>query len=153
MAAIGASGYLTAGLSLFSQWRATSYGGMQKRPRILAVSTERIERGTSFGGNGSFEKKKMVKEETEVKPNIYANPEELPEVEEGKKRLKDYFEECKEMIRSDGGPPRWFSPLDCSSSSPDCPLLLFLPGSILFFFLIRTSLLHIQFNAFKFSII
>ncbi|XWS40540.1 hypothetical protein CRYUN_Cryun17cG0004300 [Craigia yunnanensis] len=71
---------------------------------------------------------KMVKEQTEVKPNIYANPEELPEVEESKKCLKDYFEECKEMIRSDGGPPRWFSPLDCSSSSPDCPLLLFLPG-------------------------
>ncbi|XVF59970.1 hypothetical protein PTKIN_Ptkin08bG0005100 [Pterospermum kingtungense] len=135
MAAIGVYGYLAAGLSPFSQWRTCSYGGTQKYcRRIFAVSTERIQTETSFGENRSFEKKKqqeMVKEETEVKlkPSIYANPEELPEVEEGKKRLKDYFEECKEIIRSDGGPPRWFSPLDCSSStSPDCPLLLFLPG-------------------------
>ncbi|XVE67639.1 hypothetical protein DITRI_Ditri09bG0004300 [Diplodiscus trichospermus] len=132
MAAIGASGFLASGLSPFCQRRTNSYGGTQKRFRVLAVSTERIERGTSLGENGRYEKKKklqkMMKEETEVKPNIYANPEEIPEVEEGKKRLKDYFEECKEMIRSDGGPPRWFSPLECSSSSPDCPLLLFLPG-------------------------
>ncbi|KAL7257182.1 hypothetical protein ACSBR1_010999 [Camellia fascicularis] len=33
------------------------------------------------------------------------------------------------MIRSnDGGPPRWFSPLECRSRSNDSPLLLFLPG-------------------------
>ncbi|GMP29765.1 hypothetical protein CsSME_00004736 [Camellia sinensis var. sinensis] len=32
------------------------------------------------------------------------------------------------MIRSnDGGPPRWFSPLECRSRSNDSPLLLFLP--------------------------
>ncbi|XP_021297858.1 acyltransferase-like protein At3g26840, chloroplastic [Herrania umbratica] len=131
MAAIGALAYLAAGLSPFSQRRTTLYGGIQKRRGIsLAVSTERIDGATSFGEDARFEnkKKKAMKEETEVKPNIYANPEELPEVEEGKKGLKDYFEECKELVRSDGGPPRWFSPLECSSSSPDCPLLLFLPG-------------------------
>ncbi|CAL5370320.1 unnamed protein product [Camellia sinensis] len=33
------------------------------------------------------------------------------------------------MIRSnDGGPPRWFSPLECRTRSNDSPLLLFLPG-------------------------
>ncbi|XP_017975081.1 PREDICTED: acyltransferase-like protein At3g26840, chloroplastic isoform X1 [Theobroma cacao] len=131
MAAIGASAYLAAGLSPFSQRGTTLYGGIEKRRGIfLAVSTERIDGATSFGEDARFEnkKKKATKEETEVKPNIYANPEELPEVEEGKKGLKDYFEECKELVRSDGGPPRWFSPLECSSSSPDCPLLLFLPG-------------------------
>ncbi|GFY87136.1 transferase [Actinidia rufa] len=42
--------------------------------------------------------------------------------------LKDYFEQSKDMIRSnDGGPPRWFSPLECGSQSNDSPLLLFLP--------------------------
>ncbi|KAL4364341.1 hypothetical protein GQ457_04G033810 [Hibiscus cannabinus] len=134
MAAIGASIRLAAGGSLFSRRRtATRYGGIQKRGRFFAVSTETVGRGTGFGGNEKVVKKTMnqktVKEETEVKPKIYANPEELPEFEEDKKLLKDYFEECKEIIRSDGGPPRWFSPLECSSStSPDCPLLLFLPG-------------------------
>ncbi|MBA0652447.1 hypothetical protein Goklo_019709 [Gossypium klotzschianum] len=133
MAAISASTYPAAGVSPFSQRRATSsYGGIRNLSRILAVSTERGGRGTGFGENGKHEKQKLnqkvVKEESEVKPNIYANPEKIPEFEEDKKWLKDYFEECKEMIRSDGGPPRWFSPLECSSStSPDCPLLLFLP--------------------------
>ncbi|KAK8693269.1 hypothetical protein V6N13_070860 [Hibiscus sabdariffa] len=134
MAAIGASIRLAAGGSPFSRRRtATRYGGIQKRGRFFAVSTETVGRGTGFGENEKVVKKTMnqktVKEETEVKPKIYANPEELPEFEEDKKLLKDYFEECKEIIRSDGGPPRWFSPLECSSStSPDCPLLLFLPG-------------------------
>ncbi|KAB2055931.1 hypothetical protein ES319_A11G070400v1 [Gossypium barbadense] len=134
MVAIAASTYLAASVLTLSQRRTTtSYGGIKKCCRILAVSAERVGRGTDFGENEKLEKKKMnqkmVKEESEVKPNIYANPEELPEFEEDKKWLKDYFEECKEMIRSDGGPPRWFSPLECcSSTSPDCPLLLFLPG-------------------------
>ncbi|XVF13858.1 hypothetical protein REPUB_Repub09cG0005200 [Reevesia pubescens] len=91
MAAIGASRYLAeVGLSPFYQRLTTSYrGGIQKRLRVLAVSTERIEKGRgSAGENGRFEnkkkKQKMVKEETdhELKPNIYANPDELPEVEE-----------------------------------------------------------------------
>nr|AZM65203.1 diacylglycerol acyltransferase 4 [Vitellaria paradoxa] len=42
--------------------------------------------------------------------------------------LNDYFELSKEMIRSDGGPPRWFSPLECGSRLDNSPLLLFLPG-------------------------
>ncbi|KAL6325182.1 hypothetical protein AAG906_023027 [Vitis piasezkii] len=42
--------------------------------------------------------------------------------------LKDYFEQSKDLIRSDGGPPRWFSPLECGSRLDSSPLLLFLPG-------------------------
>ena len=54
--------------------------------------------------------------------------------------LKDYFEQSKDLIRSDGGPPRWFSPLECGSRLDSSPLLLFLPGFCLicsFFFLPR----------------
>ncbi|KAA3475516.1 acyltransferase-like protein chloroplastic [Gossypium australe] len=135
MAAISASTYPAAGISPFSQRSATSsYGGIRNLSWILAVSKERDGRETGFGENGKHEKQKLnqkvVKEESEVKPNIYANPKKLPEFEEDKKWLKDYFEECKEMIRSDGGPPRWFSHLECSLTSPDCPLLLFLPSLI-----------------------
>lgn len=49
-------------------------------------------------------------------------------VEGARKGLKDYFEESKVMIKSDGGPPRWFSPLESGARSHDSPLLLFLPG-------------------------
>ncbi|GMH23882.1 hypothetical protein Nepgr_025725 [Nepenthes gracilis] len=44
-------------------------------------------------------------------------------------RLEDYFEKAAVFIRSDGGPPRWFSPLECGRSRlNNSPLLLYLPG-------------------------
>ncbi|CAL4976341.1 unnamed protein product [Urochloa decumbens] len=63
--------------------------------------------------------------------------------EEGKKRglealyddgfggvtVKDYFAAAKAVSRDDGGPPRWFSPIECGRPAvDDAPLLLFLPG-------------------------
>ncbi|CAN4079059.1 unnamed protein product [Withania somnifera] len=44
--------------------------------------------------------------------------------------MKDYLDWSKDMIGSvsDGGPPRWFSPLDCAAPMKDSPLLLYLPG-------------------------
>jgi hypothetical protein len=44
--------------------------------------------------------------------------------------MKDYIERSKELIRSDGGPPRWFTPLECGPPLNNSPLLLFLPGLI-----------------------
>ncbi|KHM99237.1 Acyltransferase-like protein, chloroplastic [Glycine soja] len=41
---------------------------------------------------------------------------------------KEYLEHSKELIEPDGGPPRWFSPLECASRLDNSPLLLFLPG-------------------------
>ncbi|KAL8233922.1 hypothetical protein R6Q59_020022 [Mikania micrantha] len=43
--------------------------------------------------------------------------------------LTDYFEGSRDLLmKSDGGPPRWFSPLECSSHLKNSPLLLSLPG-------------------------
>ncbi|KAH6813812.1 transferase [Perilla frutescens var. frutescens] len=51
------------------------------------------------------------------------------EAEDRRWTLRDYFEQSQELIsRSDGGPPRWFSPLECGSRLKDSPLLLYLPG-------------------------
>ncbi|KAM3286866.1 hypothetical protein P3S67_025665 [Capsicum chacoense] len=44
--------------------------------------------------------------------------------------MRDYLERSKDMI-ADGGPPRWFSPLDCApppTIDNFSPLLLYLPG-------------------------
>ncbi|KAL1225366.1 Phytyl ester synthase 1 [Cardamine amara subsp. amara] len=46
----------------------------------------------------------------------------------GSKSVKDYFDAAKEILKSDGGPPRWFSPVDCGRPVEDAPTLLFLPG-------------------------
>ncbi|XP_024977581.1 acyltransferase-like protein At1g54570, chloroplastic [Cynara cardunculus var. scolymus] len=43
--------------------------------------------------------------------------------------FSDYFQQSRNLlIKSDGGPPRWFSPLDCGSRLNNSPLLLSLPG-------------------------
>ncbi|KAF8401544.1 hypothetical protein HHK36_012486 [Tetracentron sinense] len=46
----------------------------------------------------------------------------------GTDTVKDYFDIAREMIKPDGGPPRWFSPIECGRPIKDSPLLLFLPG-------------------------
>eukprot|EP00249_Psilotum_nudum_P022181 c28408_g1_i2 orf=78-2234(+) len=42
--------------------------------------------------------------------------------------VHDYMELAPQFITSDGGPPRWFCPLDCGPPPKDAPVLLFLPG-------------------------
>lgn len=46
-----------------------------------------------------------------------------------RRSFKEYLEHSKDLVgSSDGGPPRWFSPLECSSTLEHSPLLLSLPG-------------------------
>ncbi|ONM56261.1 transferase transferring acyl groups other than amino-acyl groups [Zea mays] len=46
--------------------------------------------------------------------------------------VKEYVEAAREMARhKDGGPPRWFSPLECGGGRvPGAPTLLYLPGTV-----------------------
>ncbi|XP_022740298.1 acyltransferase-like protein At3g26840, chloroplastic isoform X2 [Durio zibethinus] len=117
----------------------TSASGTSRRNRCvslsrrMAVSTEQVTSvvamaTTSLIENGTLsERKKGRKEESELILNVYSNPDEI--TQETRKTLKDYFQECRDlMIGSDGGPPRWFSPLECGSHTRDSPLFLFLPG-------------------------
>ncbi|KOM52922.1 hypothetical protein LR48_Vigan09g158100 [Vigna angularis] len=46
----------------------------------------------------------------------------------GRSSVEDYFAAAKEICRSDGGPPRWFCPVECGPPLKDSPTLLFLPG-------------------------
>ncbi|KAI3929674.1 hypothetical protein MKX01_025842 [Papaver californicum] len=57
----------------------------------------------------------------------------LDEFEIERLSVKGYLERSVDLIRSDGGPPRWFSPIECNSSVggvrfENSPLLLYLPG-------------------------
>ncbi|VAI43233.1 unnamed protein product [Triticum turgidum subsp. durum] len=48
----------------------------------------------------------------------------------GSVTMKDYWEAVRAMPRDDGGPPRWFCPVECGRPVVDrAPLLLFLPGT------------------------
>ncbi|XP_015968533.1 phytyl ester synthase 1, chloroplastic [Arachis duranensis] len=46
----------------------------------------------------------------------------------GTQTVEDYFAAAKEIINGDGGPPRWFCPVECGSPLKNSPTLLFLPG-------------------------
>lgn len=62
--------------------------------------------------------------------NPYSNTEAARPEE--RKSLRDFLSEAENFYTSDsgdGGPPRWFSPLQCSSHAPGSPLLLYIPGS------------------------
>ncbi|KAL0331305.1 UNVERIFIED_CONTAM: Acyltransferase-like protein, chloroplastic [Sesamum angustifolium] len=46
----------------------------------------------------------------------------------GSETVKDYLDYAKDIIKPDGGPPRWFTPISCGPHLRDSPVLLFLPG-------------------------
>uniref|UniRef100_A0A7N0UA87 AB hydrolase-1 domain-containing protein n=1 Tax=Kalanchoe fedtschenkoi TaxID=63787 RepID=A0A7N0UA87_KALFE len=46
----------------------------------------------------------------------------------GSSTVKDYLYGARDVIKPDGGPPRWFCPVDCGPPVKDSPTLLFLPG-------------------------
>lgn len=88
----------------------------EKQPRIGAPTVSE---------NGVVEKKSAA----DTLSSSSRGGEWEAEPKDGRLTLKDYFDQCRELIsRSDGGPPRWFSPLDCGSRLKDSPLLLYLPG-------------------------
>ncbi|KAL0737606.1 hypothetical protein Bca4012_013816 [Brassica carinata] len=49
-----------------------------------------------------------------------------------RKRLSDFLEEARDLVGDDDGPPRWFSPLECSTQARGSPLLLFIPGFLMY---------------------
>jgi hypothetical protein len=45
--------------------------------------------------------------------------------------VNGYFAAARAVSRDDGGPPRWFCPVECGRPAvEDAPLLLFLPGAL-----------------------
>ncbi|GLU18723.1 hypothetical protein SLE2022_350070 [Rubroshorea leprosula] len=130
MAATGVCVYAT-GYSPVSGGKMTSFRPIllkQSRTPAFAVSTLSVQASTVTNPKSTLPQNNGKFREQEATRNVYANMDELPEEDEGRKTLKDFFEACKEFIGSEGGPPRWFSPLECGCRAPDSPLLLFLPG-------------------------
>ncbi|XP_027188577.1 phytyl ester synthase 2, chloroplastic-like isoform X1 [Cicer arietinum] len=75
---------------------------------------------------------KEITAETKREEGIGTAETEKVWEEKEKKQLrsgwKEYLEQAKELIVADGGPARWFSPLECGSRLVNSPLMLFLPG-------------------------
>ncbi|KAF9622394.1 hypothetical protein IFM89_031197 [Coptis chinensis] len=76
----------------------------------------------SVNGKASLRKKEtVVVDKNNKKALDYSEIQRLS--------VKDYLERSKELIKADGGPPRWFSPLECGAARlNNAPLFLYLPG-------------------------
>lgn len=139
MATIPASCIFSADLSAIYRRDKTSSFGERKRNPVLkrvAVTTEQTSSnsGTAVTSSArSFVQEKAQKSSEGEAETSLRRVNVEGDSEESRNSLKDYFDEAKDMIRSDGGPPRWFSPLECGAHSPDSPLLLYLPGLFLYF--------------------
>lgn len=151
MATIPASCIFSADLSAIYRRDKTSSFGERKRKPVLkrvAVTTEQTSSnsGTAVttSGRSFVQEKAQRSSEAEAETSLRRVNVE-GDSEETRKSLKDYFDEAKDMIRSDGGPPRWFSPLECGAHSPDSPLLLYLPGLFLYFTSLLFNYLFIYF--------
>ncbi|WOG97107.1 hypothetical protein DCAR_0416446 [Daucus carota subsp. sativus] len=106
----GVSVVLASGFSPVRILNAPPSGTTFRRNRELFISATinlRARNTTSFKSKKAGEKNKEM----------------------GRWSFKDYLEHSKYLLgSSDGGPPRWFSPLECSSTLENSPLLLYLPG-------------------------
>ncbi|KAG5056150.1 hypothetical protein GLYMA_03G243700v4 [Glycine max] len=107
---------------------------------VRAVSSSESETVAAVNGSSSRNGSLLLKEEKKVpflrveeKKNKRGEEEEeglaaLWDDGYGRRSVEDYFAAAKEMCKSDGGPPRWFCPLECGPPFKDSPTLLFLPG-------------------------
>lgn len=137
MATVGAH-IISADLSPAYCRDTTPSPGKSKRNQILkrplAVSNEQAQASTASRSTAATRSFAHNELEAETKRRI--SVDEYCSEGNGK-RLKDYFDEAERLIRSSsssaGGPPRWFSPLECGPHSPHSPLLLFLPGTLIRF--------------------
>ncbi|KAJ6762867.1 TRANSMEMBRANE PROTEIN 68 [Salix purpurea] len=89
-------------------------------------SVEKVKNDTLIDGgkNGSLK----PREKKWAKDAVFKDLELLWDDGYGTKTVKDYLDGAKEIIKPDGGPPRWFCPVECGKPLKDSPLLLFLPG-------------------------
>ncbi|KAF8676419.1 hypothetical protein HU200_046965 [Digitaria exilis] len=107
--------------------------GLRASSLESASSALTVPNGVAAGA-AAVERKEKVKED---KDDVAAKEREEKRALEalyddgfGSVTVKDYFAAAKAVSRDDGGPPRWFCPVECGRPAvDDAPPLLFLPGT------------------------
>lgn len=107
----------------------TSFVGTKEKNGALidGGSGEKVKNGTLIDGGTNGRLKPRI-EKKWVKDAVFKDLELLWDDGHGTKTVKDYLDGAKEIIKPDGGPPRWFCPAECGKPLKDSPVLLFLPG-------------------------
>ncbi|XP_027159439.1 acyltransferase-like protein At1g54570, chloroplastic [Coffea eugenioides] len=89
------------------------------------ITNPMMDRGTGHLPAGASTREKKKKGEEEV---MQEKLKPLWDDGYGTRSVKDYMDSAKDVIKPDGGPPRWFSPIECGPPLKNSPVLLFLPG-------------------------
>ncbi|KAK8633797.1 hypothetical protein V6N13_014633 [Hibiscus sabdariffa] len=110
-------------LSVFSSNGVSVNGGAGS-----AMGGEEKKGSFLDGGNGSLTSKPRAEKKLVKQRVVSEELEVLWDDGYGTKTVKDYLIAAEDMIKPNGGPPRWFCPLDCGQPIKDSPVLLFLPG-------------------------
>lgn len=87
-----------------------------------AVKEERGKADLGSDGVSSVVEGKKREESEEVKL------EALWDDGYGTETVQDYLDCARDIIKPDGGPVRWFTPISCGPHLSGSPVLLFLPG-------------------------
>ncbi|XP_019057145.1 PREDICTED: acyltransferase-like protein At3g26840, chloroplastic isoform X2 [Tarenaya hassleriana] len=109
---------------------------LKSTPRLTSASTDRlggVRCGAAYPASFRLNDRRFRRGEEEgdggaaaTAENPYADADHARP--EQRKSLADFLREARGFVGGDGGPPRWFSPLECGARAPGSPLLLFLPG-------------------------
>ncbi|CAL0323304.1 unnamed protein product [Lupinus luteus] len=139
MAAIGASLCPAASFPVYRREEPSQTVLKLKANRIpimpprFALSVDRVAETSTTAippNNGILSVKVNGEEGTLAEKEKRSENKKDEEEEELNRRSgwRSYVEQSKEIAKPDGGPPRWFSPLESGSRLDKSPLLLFLPG-------------------------
>ncbi|XP_065851991.1 phytyl ester synthase 1, chloroplastic-like [Euphorbia lathyris] len=124
---VGGSDSLLSSNSVSVDEGASFNGQKEKNEILIGEDTAEKEenKGSISGGNGRL---KSRTEKNWVKDAVSKDLELFWDDGYGTKTVKNYLEEAREIIEPDGGPPRWFCPVECGKPLKNSPLLLYLPG-------------------------
>ncbi|EOA23575.1 hypothetical protein CARUB_v10016769mg [Capsella rubella] len=111
--------------SLSGLCAVTSSSSLQRRTSNSKHRLTEIKKVTSMNPKRGVRRRQKNKNGNMVE-NPYSKVEAArPDI---RKSLSDFLEEARDFVEDGGGPPRWFSPLECSAQAQGSPLLLYLPG-------------------------
>ncbi|CAH8266852.1 unnamed protein product [Arabidopsis lyrata] len=118
----------TFGLYAFSSSSNLRQRTSAAKHRLTSVKS--VTSTTPHPSRGVGRRRKNNDENGATVANVVENPYSkveaaLPDL---RKSLSDFLEEARDFVGDGGGPPRWFSQLECGAQARGSPLLLFLPG-------------------------
>ncbi|CAL9248535.1 unnamed protein product [Arabidopsis halleri] len=117
----GLFGTVSSSLNLRQRTSATKHG---------LISVKSVTSTTPHPSRGVGRRRKNNDENGATVAKVVENPYSKVEAArpDSRKSLSDFLEEARDFVGDEGGPPRWFSPLECGAHARGSPLLLFLPG-------------------------